>query len=57
MGLSGKHPADLCLNKNGKNCHNCGNGCGSVSSPASGNSEVSEEMVAEIVKKVMEQLA
>ena len=23
MGLSGKHPADLCLNKNGKNCHNC----------------------------------
>src|SRR5699024_12148056 len=26
MGLSGKHPADLCLNKNGKNCHNCGNG-------------------------------
>lgn len=54
MGLPGKHPADLCQNKGKKNCHNCGNGCGSVSSPAS--KEVSEDMVAEIVKKVMEQI-
>ena len=26
MGLPGKHPADLCQNKDGINCHNCG-GC------------------------------
>ena len=56
MGLPGKHPADLCQNKGKKNCHNCGNGCGSVSSPAPASNEVSEEMVAEIVKKVMEQM-
>ena len=56
MGLPGKHPANLCQNKGKKNCHNCGNGCGSVSSPAPASNEVSEEMVAEIVKKVMEQM-
>ena len=24
MGLSGRHPADLCLNRDSANCHNCG---------------------------------
>ena len=63
MGLPGKHPADLCQNKNGLNCHNCGgscstknngNGTGTVnpSFPKTANPEV----VAEITKKVMEQL-
>ncbi len=58
MGLPGKHPANLCMNKNTTNCHNCGchgdgNGTGSVSStPKSANPEV----VAEITRKVMEQL-
>lgn len=60
MGLPGKHPADLCQNKGGVNCHNCGgdcmsapNGTGSTSSIAK---EPSPEVVAEITRKVMEQL-
>jgi len=54
MGLSGKHPADLCQNKGGVNCHNCGGGCsGSVSSV---KKDASPEVIAEITKKVMEQL-
>ena len=24
MGLPGRHPADLCMNRDGLNCHNCG---------------------------------
>ncbi len=56
MGLPGKHPADLCQNKGGTNCHNCGNGCGSVSAHNGEEGGVSEDMVAEIVKRVMEQL-
>ena len=27
MGLPGKHPTDLCLNKGKANCHNCGGAC------------------------------
>ncbi len=59
MGLPGKHPANLCMNKDTKNCHNCGchshsdNGTGSVSSVAK---SASPEVVAEITKKVMQQL-
>ena len=53
MGLSGKHPADLCQNKGGQNCHNCGNGCQTgAATPVGENAEV----VAAITKKVMEQL-
>ena len=25
--MPGKHPANICLNKDGKNCHNCGGAC------------------------------
>mgnify|MGYP000332111176 CR=1 FL=1 len=25
--MAGKHPANLCLNKDGHNCHNCGGAC------------------------------
>lgn len=60
MGLPGKHPADLCQNKDGVNCHNCSgdcmsapNGTGGVSSTPS---EPSPEVIAEITRKVMEQL-
>lgn len=51
FGMSGKHPANLCSNlKEGKkSCHNCGGSCGS-------DSGVSEDLVAQITKKVMEQL-
>ena len=59
MGLPGKHPANLCLNKDKMNCHNCDscmsapNGVGSVNSTPK---EASPEVIAEITKKVMEQL-
>ncbi len=51
MGLPGKHPADLCLNKDGANCHNCGSCSSSHSSSAA-----SEDVVAEITRKVLESL-
>jgi L-fuculose-phosphate aldolase len=50
FGMTGKHPANLCQNtKDGKeSCHNCS---------GHGNSQAdSSELVAEITKKVMEQL-
>ena len=52
FGLKGKHPADLCPNANaGKaSCHSCGK-CGTVSS-----SNEEGDLIAEITKKVMEQL-
>ena len=27
FGMPGKHPANLCQNKDGVNCHNCGGAC------------------------------
>ena len=27
FGMPGKHPASLCQNKDGMNCHNCGGAC------------------------------
>ncbi len=50
FGMKGKHPADVCMNaKNGlPSCHGCGN--------CSGEKNVSSDLVAEITKKVMEQL-
>ena len=52
FGMTGKHPADLCPNnKDGKtSCHNCG-ACGSKSKSAD-----NADLIAEITKKVMEQL-
>lgn len=53
FGMKGKHPADLCVNaKNGKpSCHGCGNQCsGNCSNEGNG------DLVAEITKKVLEQL-
>ena len=48
MGLSGRHPADLCLNKGKANCHNCGN-CGSEAAGSAAN----DELISEITKKVL----
>jgi L-fuculose-phosphate aldolase len=60
FGLKGKHPADLCLNnKAGKpSCYSSGN-CGScsVDGNVSVDSHVSEDLVAQITKKVIEQLS
>jgi len=53
MGLPGKHPANLCQNKDGMNCHNCGGSCGE-SKPAAGTADA--DLVANITKQVMAQL-
>ena len=55
FGLPGKHPADLCQNKGGVNCHNCGGSSCSGSVNADPKS-VSPEVVAEITKQVLAQL-
>ncbi len=67
MGLPGKHPANLCQNKSGVNCHNCASSCNSVAPAApSGihgstdmtvdSREQSPEVIAEITRRVLEQL-
>lgn len=55
FGLKGKHPADLCPNKqNGKaSCHTCGSSS-CVTGAALGGADA--DLVASITKKVMEQL-
>lgn len=52
FGMKGRHPANVCLNnKAGKpSCHSCGGHCGG------GNKDVDAATIAEITKKVMEQL-
>ena len=54
MGLSGKHPANLCPNaKAGKpSCHSCGGGCGAAKTAETPDAD----LVASITKKVMDQL-
>ena len=56
FGMKGKHPADVCPNvKAGKaSCHTCGVIRGKTEGAACGAS--SNDLVAEITKKVMEQL-
>lgn len=51
FGMPGKHPANLCPNERaGKpSCHSCHGNCG-------GHGEANEALVAEITRKVMEQL-
>ncbi len=53
MGLPGKHPANLCQNKDGMNCHNCGGSCSSGDSASAG---ADADLVAKITKQVMAQL-
>ena len=50
MGLPGKHPLSICQNREGLNCHNC-RGSNICDAPAD-----NKDVVAEITKKVMEQL-
>jgi len=54
FGMTGKHPANLCPNTlEGKpSCHTCGGSCGSKA----GKAGDSNELIAEITKKIMEQL-
>lgn len=53
FGMTGKHPADLCVNEqSGKeSCHTCKGNC-----DHDNTSEVSSDVVAEITRKVIEQL-
>ena len=55
MGLPGKHPANLCQNKNGMNCHNCGGSCGGAKEDTAAQT-ADADLVASITKQVMEQL-
>ena len=57
FGMTGKHPADLCPNqKLGlPSCHDCGNNCTKNCHSSSNNSN-NDDIVAQITKKVMEQL-
>ena len=51
FGMKGKHPADICVNKGGLNCHTCGS-C----QTAIENENMGADLIAEITRKVMEQL-
>ena len=66
FGMPGKHPANVCLNKGGANCHNCGGSCGDIDrtmpgyqynfsdeGSCAGSKGVSEEQVAAIVKSII----
>ncbi len=53
MGLPGKHPANLCQNKDGLNCHNCGGACKEENT----TQDVPEkELVESITKRVLAEL-
>jgi len=49
FGVPGRHPADVCLNKQGPNCHNCSSGLKAAP-------EAGEDLVKEITQKVMQAL-
>ena len=55
FGLKGKHPADICPNAKAglPSCHSCKGTCGATLNADCG---ASEDLVAQITKKVMEQL-
>ncbi len=53
LGVPGKHPANLCMNQGTLNCHNCH---GPVIPGDPGSKCVNADVVAEVTKKVMEQL-
>ena len=50
FGIPGKHPADICLNKGGPNCHNCAT-VSSSEAPAQ-----NDDIVKEITQRVMKEL-
>ncbi len=52
FGMKGKHPADICVNKGGVNCHTCG----SCQTTVENENSNTGDLVAEITRKVLEQL-
>ena len=57
LGMTGKHPADICaeLNGEGKGCHACKGTCGCGSNTASSDIDI-EKVVAEVTKKILAQM-
>lgn len=53
MGLPGKHPANVCMNKGEKSCHSCK---GHETSPSVNPSDIKADTIAEITAQVMKQL-
>lgn len=55
FGMTGKHPADICLNARAgvESCHNCAQGADACSSSSSADDAA---LIAEITKKVLESL-
>ena len=60
MGLPGRHPADLCMNRDGLNCHNCGGMLPQDRDPfipASAGEKPREDWIKEVAQEVIAQLA
>ncbi len=57
MGLTGKHPADLCqkINGVGCGCHSCDSGCNGGSC-STGKADASSDLVAEVTKRILAEL-
>ncbi len=55
FGMTGKHPADICLNVHGKSCHNCNMGVEKTNALGS-CAGTDADLIAAITKKVMEEL-
>lgn len=55
MGLSGKHPAELCASLNGpcKGCHSTSGSCSCGSGDASSAAAPTDDLVAEITKRIL----
>ena len=55
MGLSGKHPAELCASLNGpcKGCHSAGGSCSCGSGEKSSATAPTDDLVAEITKRIL----
>jgi L-fuculose-phosphate aldolase len=55
MGIPGRHPADLCLNKNGPNCHSCPTS-NKQANPGSGSASPEDGLIQSITQKVMKEM-
>lgn len=55
MGLPGKHPANVCVNKGEHSCHNC-HGHSKAPAGVGGVSDIKADTIADITAQVMKQL-
>ncbi len=61
LGVSGRHPADLCqqINGVGCGCHSCESGCGGSCSTAAAKapkSDASEALIAEVTRRILAEM-